>query len=36
MQGCDEFIAGRWEGFVGFPGRVYKTKTEANEHKPKW
>jgi len=36
IQGCDEFIAGRWEGFVSFRSGVYKTKKEALKHKPKW
>ena len=35
IQGCAEWIAGRWEGFVVSRGR-YKTKAEALKHKPKW
>ena len=36
MKGCEQFIAGRWEGFVSFPGGVYKSKAEALKRKPKW
>lgn len=36
IQGCDELISGRWEGFVAFKTRVFKTKAEAMKHKPKW
>lgn len=36
IQVCEEFIGGRWEGFVALPGRVYKTKAEALKHRPKW
>jgi len=32
---CDEFLGGRWEGFVSVRGS-YKTKAEALRHRPKW
>ena len=33
---CASFIAGRWEGYVTYPGvgRVFKTKAEAMKHRP--
>lgn len=36
IQGCDEWIGGRWEGFVSNRSPVFKTKAEALKHKPKW
>lgn len=36
IQGCDEWMGGRWEGFVAFRGPVYKKKATALKHRPKW
>jgi len=36
IQTCESFEGGRWEGFVSIRSRVYKTKSEAIKHRPKW
>ena len=35
MRTCHEYIEGRWEGFVSLASKFYKTKAEAQKHKPK-
>ena len=35
IQRVENWIAGRWEGFVISKGK-YKTKAEARKHRPKW
>lgn len=32
---CAEKVGGRWEGFVTYKSKPYKTKAEALKHKPR-
>lgn len=36
IQVCDEWIGGRWEGFVSNRSGKYPTRLMAQLHPPKW
>lgn len=36
LQGCGEWVGGRWEGFVSFRSPVFKVRSEAMKHMPRW